>query len=208
MKMQPAMRYAEIKTSTPGYWSLLIGLALIALIGFAAAHHMDVEGHHITGMSNQVVWGLPHVFAIFLIVAASGALNLASLASVFGKQVYKPLARFSAPGSPGAPDRGDDALQFQIDICLEHYPLHRFYRHRNGLSMADDGAPHASLEQTGRFSGLCLAPYPDHWYGFYIRFPGGPRSLRLRAAGADVYRHVLRFRACDVHFTADLKFQA
>ena len=47
-------------------------------------------------MSNQVVWGLPHVFAIFLIVAASGALNLASMASVFGKQAYKPLARFSA----------------------------------------------------------------------------------------------------------------
>jgi molybdopterin-containing oxidoreductase family membrane subunit len=57
---------------------------------------MDVEGHHITGMTNQVVWGLPHVFAIFLIVAASGALNLASIASVFGKQAYKPLARFSA----------------------------------------------------------------------------------------------------------------
>ena len=34
MKMQPAMRYAEIKTSTPGYWSVLIGLAVIALIGF------------------------------------------------------------------------------------------------------------------------------------------------------------------------------
>ena len=96
MKTQPAMRYAEIKTSTPGYWSLLIGMAVIALIGFAASHHMDVEGHHITGMNNQVVWGLPHVFAIFLIVAASGALNLASLASVFGKQAYKPLARFSA----------------------------------------------------------------------------------------------------------------
>jgi molybdopterin-containing oxidoreductase family membrane subunit len=47
-------------------------------------------------MSNQVVWGLPHVFAIFLIVAASGALNLASLASVFNKAEYKPLARFSA----------------------------------------------------------------------------------------------------------------
>jgi molybdopterin-containing oxidoreductase family membrane subunit len=96
MKMQPVMRYAEIKTSTPGYWSVLIGLAVIALIGFAAAHHMDVEGHHITGMSNQIVWGLPHVFAIFLIVAASGALNLASLASVFAKQAYQPLARFSA----------------------------------------------------------------------------------------------------------------
>ena len=94
--MQPVMRYAEIKTSTSGYWSLLIGLAVMALIGFAAAHHMDLEGHHVTGMNNQVVWGLPHVFAIFLIVAASGALNLASLTSVFGKQAYKPLARFSA----------------------------------------------------------------------------------------------------------------
>jgi molybdopterin-containing oxidoreductase family membrane subunit len=96
MKTQAAIRYAEIRTSTSGYWSVLIGLAVIALVGFAAAHHMDVEGHHITGMTNQVVWGLPHVFAIFLIVAASGALNLASIASVFGKQDYKPLARFSA----------------------------------------------------------------------------------------------------------------
>jgi molybdopterin-containing oxidoreductase family membrane subunit len=89
-------RYAEIKTSTAPYWILLTGLAVIALIGIAAAHHMDVEGHHITGMTNQIVWGLPHVFAIFLIVAASGALNVASMASVFSRQDYKPLARFSA----------------------------------------------------------------------------------------------------------------
>ena len=88
--------YAEIRTSTPQYWSLLSLFAVLAVIGIAAAHHMDVEGHHISGMNNQVVWGLPHVFAIFLIVAASGALNLASLASVFGKTEYKPLARFSA----------------------------------------------------------------------------------------------------------------
>jgi len=47
-------------------------------------------------MSNQVVWGVPHVFAIFLIVAASGALNTASIASVFGRDDYKPLARLSA----------------------------------------------------------------------------------------------------------------
>ena len=94
--MQPVMRYSEIKTSTPVYWSLLGGLAVSAFVGFAAAHHMDVEGHHITGMSNQIVWGLPHVFALFLIVAASGALNLASLSSVFAKQAYQPLARFSA----------------------------------------------------------------------------------------------------------------
>jgi molybdopterin-containing oxidoreductase family membrane subunit len=33
-------------------------------------------------MNNQVVWGLPHVFAIFLIIAASGILNIASISSV------------------------------------------------------------------------------------------------------------------------------
>ena len=88
--------YAEIRSSSPQYWGLLLLLAVVAAIGIGAAHHMDVEGHHISGMNNQVVWGLPHVFAIFLIVAASGALNLASLSSVFGKHEYKPLARFSA----------------------------------------------------------------------------------------------------------------
>ena len=63
--------------------------------GFAAFVYMEVNGHHVTGMDNQVVWGLPHVFAVFLIVAASGALNVASVASVFGKVEYKPLAPFS-----------------------------------------------------------------------------------------------------------------
>ncbi len=46
---------------------------------------MEHTGHVVTGMNNQVVWGLPHVFAIFLIVAASGVLNVASIGSVFGK---------------------------------------------------------------------------------------------------------------------------
>jgi molybdopterin-containing oxidoreductase family membrane subunit len=46
-------------------------------------------------MTNSVVWGTPHVFAVFLIVAASGALNVASISSVFGKTAYKPLGRLS-----------------------------------------------------------------------------------------------------------------
>jgi molybdopterin-containing oxidoreductase family membrane subunit len=60
-----------------------------------AAFFMEHNGHFVTGMSNQIVWGLPHVFAIFLIVAASGALNVASIGSVFGGPMYKPLGRFS-----------------------------------------------------------------------------------------------------------------
>jgi len=46
-------------------------------------------------MNNHVVWGTPHVFAVFLIVAASGALNIASIGSVFNKKCYKPLAPLS-----------------------------------------------------------------------------------------------------------------
>ena len=56
---------------------------------------MEEHGHVITGMDNQVVWGLPHVFAIFMIVAASGVLNVASIGSVFGQPVYKPRAPLS-----------------------------------------------------------------------------------------------------------------
>jgi molybdopterin-containing oxidoreductase family membrane subunit len=56
---------------------------------------MEHEGHWVTGMTNSVVWGLPHVFAVFLIVAASGALNVASIGTVFNKPAYKPLGRLS-----------------------------------------------------------------------------------------------------------------
>ncbi len=94
--MQTSLTYSEIRTSGSVYRGILVVLLAIVLLGLAGAHHMEVEGHHVTGMTNQIVWGIPHVFAIFLIVAASGALNIASLASVFDRQVYKPLARFSA----------------------------------------------------------------------------------------------------------------
>ena len=56
---------------------------------------MEQHGHMVTGMNNQIVWGMPHVFAVFLIVAASGVLNVASIGSVFGKPVYKARAPLS-----------------------------------------------------------------------------------------------------------------
>ena len=87
--------YREIDGRGAGYPTLLVVLALVTVAGVAAGHHMDVEGHHVTGMNNRIVWGLPHVFAVFLIVAASGALNVASLSSVFGRAAYEPLARLS-----------------------------------------------------------------------------------------------------------------
>ncbi|MBI3901838.1 MAG: polysulfide reductase NrfD [Nitrosomonadales bacterium] len=78
------------------YFYLLVAFGLfIAAMGFGAAHYMEEHGHVVTGMNQQVVWGMPHVFAIFMIVAASGVLNVAAIGSVFGKVAYKgraPLA--------------------------------------------------------------------------------------------------------------------
>ena len=87
--------YGTIEGRSPGFYAVLGFLGLLILIGLAGALYMEINGHWVTGMSNQIVWGIPHVFAVFLIVAASGALNVASIASVFGRQLYKPLSRLS-----------------------------------------------------------------------------------------------------------------
>ena len=89
-------RFSSLEAKSVQYWILLAVLGLAAVMGYLSSHHMDSHGHHISGMTNQIVWGFPHVIAIFLIVAASGALNVASISSVFGKYDYKPLARLSA----------------------------------------------------------------------------------------------------------------
>ncbi len=86
---------SELKGSSPGYYILLGAFAVVALIGLGAVWYMEHNGHIVTGMNNQIVWGMPHVFAVFLVVAASGALNVASMASVFGKTEFKPLAPMS-----------------------------------------------------------------------------------------------------------------
>lgn len=84
-----------LRCTRADYWLIVVVLLAMVLVGYGAAHYMEVQGHWVTGMNNQVVWGLPHVFAIFLILAASGALNIASISSVFGHKAYKPWARLS-----------------------------------------------------------------------------------------------------------------
>lgn len=87
--------FRVIEGRAPGFYGVLALLGALVLTGLSAAWYMEHNGHWVTGMSNQIVWGTPHVFAVFLIVAASGALNVASIASVFGRQLYKPLTRLS-----------------------------------------------------------------------------------------------------------------
>ncbi|VAX01162.1 Sulfite reduction-associated complex DsrMKJOP protein DsrP (= HmeB), partial [hydrothermal vent metagenome] len=73
--MKPST-FREISGNSSGYWALLGFLGLLIAAGLGAAWYMEHNGHWVTGMNNQIVWGMPHVFAVFLIVAASGALNV------------------------------------------------------------------------------------------------------------------------------------
>lgn len=87
--------YSEIQGNSNKFYALAALLAAFMLSALGSAYYMEHYGHYVTGMNNQIVWGMPHVFAIFLIVAASGALNVASIGTVFSKAVYKPLGRLS-----------------------------------------------------------------------------------------------------------------
>ncbi|MBM4180105.1 MAG: polysulfide reductase NrfD [Betaproteobacteria bacterium] len=80
---------------TPQFLMLLVLGGLVMLGTLFAFFTLEHHGHVLTGMNNQIVWGLPHVFAVFLIVAASGVLNVASIGSVFGKKLYKARAPLS-----------------------------------------------------------------------------------------------------------------
>jgi len=87
--------YSEIDGNSSRFYMLVALLGAFVLSALGAAFYMEHYGHFVTGMNNQIVWGTPHVFAFFLIVAASGALNVASIGTVFGKTIYKPLGRLS-----------------------------------------------------------------------------------------------------------------
>jgi len=88
--------YCQLGGTDRRFWGLMAWLAIPLVLGAAAFLYIEHYGHIATGMDNQIVWGLPHVFAVFLIVAAIGALNVAMAASVFGKADYEPVAPLSA----------------------------------------------------------------------------------------------------------------
>ena len=85
-----------LQGSSPGYYLLLAGLVLVAVVGLAAVWYMEHYGHIVTGMNNQIVWGLPHVFAVFLVVAA---LLIAALAVLLVPDSQSPLRGADTPVS-------------------------------------------------------------------------------------------------------------
>jgi len=87
--------FSEIEGRSAGFRGLAAILVILFLTGLAAVVYVEHAGHYVTGGSNQVVWGIPDVFAMFLIVSASGVLNVAIISSVFRKTMYQPLERLS-----------------------------------------------------------------------------------------------------------------
>lgn len=92
--MTKLIRFRDVSKDA-GFYSSLGFLGLGVLAGIIATYYMADAGHVVTGMSNRIAWGLPHVFAMFLILAATGALTAASIAAVVGRKIYQPVARFS-----------------------------------------------------------------------------------------------------------------
>ncbi len=92
--MAARIRYHHVGREHPYQWlTALAGAALLALGGAASGLYLITAGHHVTGMDNQVVWGLPHVFAIALILAGSGAFAIAALAPRLAGPIGQPWGR-------------------------------------------------------------------------------------------------------------------
>lgn len=93
--MHAPVRYETMAGYSVRSWAVLIGCFLLVGIAGLSAMYMEYEGHWVTGMTQRIPWGLPHVFAFFFIISASGALNVASVGSVFRKADFQPLGRLS-----------------------------------------------------------------------------------------------------------------
>ena len=53
------IEYTSVEGKSLPYFALLGGLGFIMLLAIASVFYMEHEGHHVTGMTNQIVWGMP-----------------------------------------------------------------------------------------------------------------------------------------------------
>ncbi len=148
-------------------------------------------------MSNEIVWGLPHVFAVFLIVSASGALNVASISSVFNRLAYKPYARLSGVLAVALLAGGlmvlvlDLGRPERVFVAITHNNFRSIFAWNIYLysgfvaivatylfSMMDRRASRsADLRQGRRVDGLRVATRAHHRHGVDLRLPHRARGL-------------------------------
>jgi Ni/Fe-hydrogenase subunit HybB-like protein len=218
------IHYREWGIDAPRYWGLLAVLGgIIAVAGFAVLH-MEHEGHWVTGMSNQIVWGTPHVFAIFLIVAASGALNVASISSVFGQAMYKPLARLSGLMAITLLVGGllvlvlDLGQPSRLIVAMTTYNFKSIFAWNIYLYVGFIAIVAIYLftmmeRKANRYS-KGIGVFAFVWRlalttgtGSIFGFPRGPAGLRRGDHGADVHHHVVCLWSGDLSAGADVHLQ-
>ncbi|MFH1563876.1 MAG: NrfD/PsrC family molybdoenzyme membrane anchor subunit [Nitrospirota bacterium] len=85
--------FTKVEGKSTGLYLLLGILGILALGGLYSSYLMYTKGHYLTGMNNQVPWGLPIVITIYLIGLSAGSLVLSSLSTVFGQTEYKGFSR-------------------------------------------------------------------------------------------------------------------
>ena len=70
-------------------WHLFLGILII--IGLYAVYQQEVQGHHITGISKQVPWGLYIAAFAFFVGISAGATIIGLLIHGFDKKEFKPI---------------------------------------------------------------------------------------------------------------------
>ncbi|MEW6007049.1 MAG: NrfD/PsrC family molybdoenzyme membrane anchor subunit [bacterium] len=90
------MYFSRIEGKDKRFWGFLGILIILALAGAYYSYIMFTKGYYITGMTNNVPWGIMKVLTIYFIGLSAGSLILSSLSVVFGKKEYKPFARVAA----------------------------------------------------------------------------------------------------------------
>ena len=65
MSQSSTSTFTELENNGIGFWGVFAFFAVLALAGVGAYNYIHHHGHYVTGMNNQIVWGIPHVFAIF-----------------------------------------------------------------------------------------------------------------------------------------------
>jgi molybdopterin-containing oxidoreductase family membrane subunit len=90
------LTFTKVEGDSASYWAFMAVAGIVASLAPLTALYMFINGHHVTGMTNQVPWGMPIVMAVYLIGASAGSLVLSAMSSVFGKTEYKPFARIAS----------------------------------------------------------------------------------------------------------------
>ena len=91
-----AVEFARLEGRSKPYYTAMVVLAGLGLVGTFATYYMHVHGLYLSGMTNRVPWGLQISMAIFYIGLSAGSLVVSGLYGIFGQMQYKPFARIAA----------------------------------------------------------------------------------------------------------------